>query len=133
MTVVDELASCKDCGNELRPVDHGVEPALQEADQVCGRVALQANCFDIVLVELALGDVAVIALDLLLCLELSAKVGGLALAALAVLARTVFPLVERAPRTPPDVLAHAAVDLILRFSALRHRGSSFGKSGLTRN
>src|SRR5208283_1181480 len=90
------------------------------------RVALEAARLDVIFVELALGNVAVIALDLLLGLELRAEVGRLALAALAVLAGAVFPLVEGAAGAAPDVLAHAAIDLVLRFCALRHRGSSLG-------
>src|SRR5271156_641586 len=87
-------------------------------------IAPEAQRLHVVLVELTLGDIAVIALDLLLGLELGAEVGGFALAALAVLAGTVFTLVERAPGTAPDILAHPAVYLIFRFCALRHRGSS---------
>ena len=86
--------------------------------------ALQAQGLDVIFVELPLGNVAVVALDLLLGLELGAEVGGLALAALAMLAWAVFTLVEGAAGAAPDVLAHAAVDLVLRFCALRHRGSS---------
>ena len=71
--------------------------------------------------ELALGDVAVIAAQLLLGLELHAVVGELALAALAVLAGAVFALVDGALRAAPDILAHAAVDLVLRLVALGHR------------
>ena len=71
--------------------------------------------------ELPLGDVAVIAAQLLLGLELHAVVGELALAALAVLAGAVFALVDGALRAAPDILAHAAVDLVLRLVALGHR------------
>ena len=87
-------------------------------------VALETERLDVIRVELALGNVAVIALDLLLGLELGAKVGRLALAALAMLARPVFTLVEGAAGAPPDVLAHPAIDLVFRLRALRHRGSS---------
>ena len=41
-------------------------------------------------------------------------------AALAMLAGTAFAAVERALRAPPDVLAEAAVDLMLGANALRH-------------
>src|SRR5271156_2376323 len=91
-------------------------------------IAPEAQRLHVVLVELTLGDIAVIALDLLLGLELGAEVGGFALASLAVLAGTVFAFVERAPGTAPDILAHPAVYLILRFCALRHRGSSEERS-----
>ena len=122
--MVDELARGEHRRHELGAIDHRVEPALQQADQVGARVALHAHRLHIVLVELALGNVAVIALELLLGLELGAEVGRLALAALAVLAGAVFALVERAAGTTPDVLAHAAVDFVFGFCALRHRGSS---------
>ena len=67
-----------------------------------------------------LGDVGVVAAQLLLRLQLHAEVGELALAALAVLAGAVFAAVHGALRAAPDILAHAAVDLVLRFSALGH-------------
>src|SRR6266851_452287 len=71
--------------------------------------------------ELPLGDVAVIAAQLLLGAQLHAVVGELALAALAVLAGTVLAAVHRALRAAPDVLPHAAVELVFRFIALGHR------------
>ena len=86
--------------------------------------AFEAERLDVIFVELALGDVAVIALDLLLGLELGAEVGRLALAALAMLAWPVFTLVVGAAGAAPDVLAHPAIDLVFRFRALRHRDSS---------
>jgi hypothetical protein len=72
-------------------------------------------------VELALGNVGVVALELLLGAELHAEVGQLALAALAVLAGAVFTAVHGALRAAPDILAHTAIDLVLRFTALSHR------------
>ena len=42
---------------------------------------------------------------------------------LAVLARTIGALVDRALGTAPDILAHAAVDLVLRILALAHKSS----------
>ena len=71
--------------------------------------------------ELALGNVGVVALELLLGAELHAEVGQLALAALAVLAGAVFTAVHGALRAAPDILAHTAIDLVLRFTALSHR------------
>src|SRR5439155_2830686 len=76
---------------------------------------------DINAVELALADIGVIALELLLGAQLHAEVGELALAALAVLAGTVFPAVHGALRASPDVLAHTAIDLVFRLTALSHR------------
>jgi len=69
--------------------------------------------FGVVLLELLFGDVAIIALQLLLGAQLNAIVGHLALAALAVLAGAIFTLVDRALRAAPDVLAHAAVEFVL--------------------
>ena len=112
-------------GDEFGAIDDGVEPALEQADQIGAGIALQAQRFLIIFVELALRNIAVIALDLLLGLELRAEIGGLALAALAVLAGAIFTLVDRALGTAPDILAHAAVDFIFGFCALRHRGSSW--------
>src|SRR5207253_7015863 len=76
---------------------------------------------DIDAVELALGDVGVIALQLLLGAQLHAEVGEFSLAALAMLAGAVFTLVDRALRAAPDILAHPAVDLVFRLTALCHR------------
>src|SRR5580700_1447424 len=121
VAVVDELACREHGGDELGAVHHGVEAALQQADQLFAGVALQAARLDIDAVELALRDVGVIALQLLLGAELHAEIGELALAALAVLAGTVFPAVHRALRATPDILAHTAIDLVLRLTALSHR------------
>ena len=66
-------------------------------------------------------DIGVIALQLLLGAQLHAEVGELALAALAVLAGAVFPAVHGALRAAPDILAHTAIDLVFRLTALCHR------------
>src|SRR4029079_17615991 len=79
---------------------------LREADHVRAAVALEARCFLVDAAELPLGNVAVIAAQLLLGFELHTVVGELALAPLAVLARAVFAPVYWALRPPPDVLAH---------------------------
>src|SRR6185437_13783284 len=89
--------------------------------QVLAGVALEAAGLDIDAVELALADVGIVALQLLLGAELHAEVGELALAALAVLAGAVFPAVHGALRAAPDILAHAAIDLVFRLTALSHR------------
>ena len=99
--------------DELAAVDDRVEAALEQADQVLAAVALQADRLGVVLAELLLGNVAVIALELLLGAQLRAEVGHLALAALAMLAGAIFAAVDRALGTAPDVLAQAAVDLVL--------------------
>ena len=121
VAVVDELARGEHRGDELGAVDHGVETALQQADQVFTGVALHPAGLDIDAVELALGNVGVVALELLLGAELHAEVGQLALAALAVLAGTVFTAVHGALGAAPDILAHTAIDLVFRLTALCHR------------
>ncbi len=70
--------------------------------------------------ELLLGDIAVIALQLLLGAELNAEIRELAFAPLAVLAGAIFAEVDRAFRPAPDILAVTAVDLVLRLCALCH-------------
>ena len=77
-------------------------------------IALHADRFRIDAAELLLRDVGVIALELLLGAQLHAEVGELALAALAVLAGAVFAAVDGALRAAPDVLAHTAIELVLR-------------------
>ena len=128
MAVVDELARGEHRRHEFRAIDHRVEAALQEADQIVARVAAHADRLGVIFAELLFRNIAVIAFELLLRLQLGAEIGELALAALAVLAGAIFAPVDRAFRTAPDILAHAAVDFILRFCALRHRVSS--KTGL---
>src|SRR3984885_14618234 len=121
VTVVDELARGEHGGYELGAIDDGVQTALQQADQVFTSVALHPAGFDINAVKLAFADVGVIALQLLLGTQLDAEVGELAFAALAVLAGAVFSLVHRALRAAPDILAHTAIDLVFRLTALCHR------------
>src|SRR5690606_4498702 len=96
------------------------EPAFEQADQVLAGVALHARGFEIILLELLFGDVAVIALQLLFRAKLDAEVRHLALAALAVLAGAIFAAVDRALRATPDVFTHPAVEFILGALALRH-------------
>src|SRR5690606_36595955 len=105
VAVVDELARREDGRDELGAIDDRVQARLQQADEVLRRIALAAVGFLIGLAELLFGDVAVMALQLLLGAELQAEVGHLALAALAVLAGAVFTTVDRGLRTTPDVLA----------------------------
>ncbi len=119
--MADELAGREHRGHELGAIDHGVEPALEQANHVRAGVALEAARLCVDAAELPLGDVAVVAAQLLLGAQLHAIVGELALAALAVLAGTVFAVVDGALRAAPHVLAHAAIDLVLRLVALGHR------------
>ena len=98
-----------------------MEPAFQKLDQVLAGVALEAARLDIDAVELALGNVGVVALQLLLGAKLHAEVGEFSLAALAMLAGAIFAAVHWALRAAPDVLAHTAIDLVFRLTALCHR------------
>ena len=114
MSVVDQLARRERGGHELGAVDHRVQPALQERDEVLRGVALQPGRLVVGAAELLLGDVAVVALQLLLGPQLQAEVADLGLAALAVLAGAVLPLVDRALGAAPEVLPHPPVELVLR-------------------
>ena len=121
MAVRNDLARREDGRRELGAIDDGVQAAFEQTNEVLAGVALHAAGFEIVLLELLFGDVAVIALQLLLGAQLDAIVGHLALAALAVLTGTIFALVDRRFGTAPDILAHATVEFILGACALRHR------------
>ncbi|CAK0778063.1 hypothetical protein WCLP8_640001 [uncultured Gammaproteobacteria bacterium] len=96
-------------------------------DKELSRITREAHGFIIQLAELPLADVAVIALQLLLGLQLQAEIRRL-LATLAMLAGAIFPTVDRALRPTPQVDAKAAVDLVFRFLSLAHVAS--GLSGL---
>jgi hypothetical protein len=120
MSVADELTRGENSRHKLGAEDDCVEPAFQEADHMCPTVTLEPPRLLIDAAELALGDVSVIAAQLLLGLKLHAVVGKLALAALAMLARPIFAPIHRAFGTTPDVLTHPAVDLVLGFHALGH-------------
>src|SRR5690606_36534294 len=89
----------------------------------------KARGFLVDAVELLLGNIAVITLQLLLGAKMDTEVRQLALAALAVLAGAVFAAVERALRATPDVFAHPAVDFVLGALALAHRGFLVFKNG----
>src|SRR3984893_13246972 len=121
MAVVDELAGGEHGRHQLGPIHDGVEPSFQEPDQMGAGIALHPDRFLIDAAELALGDIAVIAAQLLLGAQLHAVIGELALAALAVLAGAVFAAVDGALGAAPHILAHAAIDLVLRLVALGHR------------
>jgi len=107
-------------GHEFRAIDDGVETALKQTDHVLAGIAGTARSIGVIFAELPLGDVAVIALELLLGLKLGAIVGKLLGAALAMLAGTVRALVDRALGAGPDILAHAAIDLVFGMCALGH-------------
>src|SRR5262249_43123629 len=118
MAVADELARGEYGGNEFRPVDDGIEPAFEQPDHVRAGIAPHANGFGVDATELPLGNVAVVAAQLLLGAQLYAVVRELAFAGLA---GTIFAAVHGALRAAPDILAHAAVDLVFRLVALGHR------------
>src|SRR3546814_4060986 len=67
----------EDGRRELGAIDDGVKAAFEQADQILARIALHPRRFDIVLLELLFGDVAVIALQLLLGAQLDAIIGHL--------------------------------------------------------
>src|SRR5262245_66510134 len=121
VAVIDELARGEHGRHELGAIHDGIEPALQQADQMRSGIALEADRLLVDAAEVLFRNVAVVALELLLGAQLHPVVGELALAALAVLAGAVFAAVHRALRAGPDVLAHAAIELVLGFMALGHR------------
>ncbi len=84
-------------------------------------IALHPDRLGVIFAELPLRNISVIALQLLLGLELSAKVRELAFAALAMLAWAIFPAIDGTLRAPPDVLPHAAIEFIFGFCAFGHR------------
>src|ERR1700722_10684753 len=109
MAVADQLARREGRRHEFGAVDHGVEPRLQQPDHILAGVAGAARGVGVIFAELPLGDVAVIALELLLGLKLGAIIREFLGAALAVLARTIRALVDGTLGTAPDILAHAAI------------------------
>ena len=121
MSVADELPRRKYGWDELCAIDHGIETSLQQSDHVGAGIALHADRLLIDAAELPLGNIAVIAAQLLLRPQLNTVIRELAFAPLAVLARTIFPAADGALWAAPDILAHAAIDLVLRLVALGHR------------
>src|SRR6185312_14680885 len=119
VAVIDKLPRRKHRRREFEPVHHGLEPALQQFDQVLAVVAAAPHRFVVEAAELAFADIAVITFELLLRHELRAEVRRL-LAPLAMLAGTVFPLVERAFAAAPEIDAEAPIYLVLRFRTLAH-------------
>src|SRR6185312_3618054 len=120
MAVIDELARGEGGRREFHPVDDGVEPALEQLDQILAGVALAARSLLVEAAELALADIAVVALELLLRQQLRAEIARL-LAPLAVLAGTVITVaVERALGAAPEIGAEPPVYLVLRPFSLAH-------------
>src|SRR3546814_6009692 len=100
------------CRRELGAIEDHVQAALEQADQVLRAVAFHAAGVGVGPLELLLGHVAIIALELLLGAQLDDEVGHLAHAALSVLAGTILALVVRALRGNEAVLANAAVEFL---------------------
>ena len=84
--------AANDGRHELGAIDDRVQPAFQQGDQVLRGVALAARGLVVGAAELLFGQVAVVALQLLLGAQLQAEIGDLGLAALAVLAGAVGAL-----------------------------------------
>ncbi len=122
--MIDQLTRGEWCGHQLHAVDHRIEAALEQLDQIVAGIAAPPVRFFIKSAELALADIGVIALELLLGGELRSEVGRL-LAALAVLAGAVFAAVERALRPAPQIHREAAIDLVFRFLTLAAHKTQF--------
>jgi len=120
VAVADELTGGPDGRHEFGAIDQGVEARLQQADQVLRAVALATRGFIVGRGELLLGDVAVVALQLLLGLQLQAEVRDLLLAALAVLAGAVRAFVDGRLGATPQVFTHDPVEFVLGAMALGH-------------
>ena len=126
MAVIDELARGEDRRHELGTVHHRIEALLEQPDQQLAGVAAAALRHGIDTAELLFGQVAVMALQLLLGAQLQAEIRHLALAPLAVLTGGVVAAVHRGFGPAPNILAHAAVDLVLGGGALGHVRSPLG-------
>ncbi len=119
------MAAAKGVGTNFGAIDHRVETALQQADEVFGGVTLQAGGFLVDVLELPLVDIGVIALQLLLGAELNAEIRQLARARWPCWPGRIRAC-SRGFSGGPDVLAEAAVDLMLCADALGHGLSSMG-------
>src|SRR6185312_8733502 len=113
MAVAHELPGREHGRDEFRAIDDCVEPPLQEPDQLLRGVAPKPGRLAIDRFELLLGDVAVIALQLLLGAEL-----------LPGLAPTALASAMRAPGSAADVLAEPPVDLVIGQHAIGHAFTS---------
>src|SRR5947209_4306453 len=101
--MADELARCPDGGRELGSVNDHVQATLEQSNQILRCVALHGDRLRVILLELLLGDVAVIALQLLLRAQLDTVIAELALASLAMLAGAIFAAIDRALGPSEDV------------------------------
>lgn len=75
MAMVYKLTGGKNGRNELGFVNQIVQTGFQNTDEVFGRVAASSDRFDIIFVELFLGNVAVIGFQLLFSMQLFTVVG----------------------------------------------------------
>src|SRR6478672_4727915 len=125
VAVADELTRGPDGRREFGAIDQGVQTGLQQADQVLRAVALAARSFFVRRGELLLGDVAIVALQLLLGLQLQAEVRDFRLAALAVLAGAVRAFVDGGLGATPQVFTHDPVEFVLGAMALGHMSLSY--------
>src|SRR5690606_3582415 len=102
-------------------VDNRIQTRLEKADQLFRRFALATVRLFIKAAELLLGNISVVALELLLGTELLAEIGKFALAALTMLTGAIFTAVDRRFGPTPNVFAKTAVELVLGGMAFAHR------------
>ena len=115
--MINELTGSKDCGHKLRAIDHRVEPALKEPDEILTGIALTAFRVFVIMVEFILANIAILAFQLLLRLQLNAVIRRLA-TALTVLTWTVLAAIVGAFWPSPKITAETAIDLVLRLQSL---------------
>src|SRR5262245_22849856 len=127
MPVAYELPGSEHGGQQFSAIGDRIEPAPKKADEVSRAVARHPAGLGIDAVKLPLGNIGIVALELLLCPKLDTEIGELALAPLAMLAGAVFALVDRALGAAPDVLPHTAVDLVLGGCTFCHVHSKVSK------
>lgn len=134
MAMVYKLTGGKNGRNKLGFVNQIVQTGFQNTDEVFGRVAASSDRFDIIFVELFLGNVAVIGFQLLFGMQLFTVV-GLFFSSLSMLPRSIFSSVQRTFRIAPDVAQitasrffFAETILFIKFSffKLRYCPGSFG-------
>jgi len=78
MAVIDELARGINRGDEFRAIDRHIEPPLQSADQIVGAVSPHADRLKLICPKLPFRNIAIVAFEFLLCLELCSEIGKLA-------------------------------------------------------
>ena len=113
VAVIDELTRRKHGWHELGAIDDRIQAAFQQADQVFRGIALAAIGFFIDARKLLFGQVAVIALELLLGAQLQPEIGDLGLATLTMLAGAIGAAIDGRFGAAPNIFAHTAVEFIL--------------------